>query len=134
MWRCWVGCTPRVAAGAVGLGCFADRRCSAAAWRTDHSAVRVPRPTPLGLAGRKGRDRPLEPAAPAGRIWACEWDASPHGVVMAPRSGISGDGSDAATCRGVEEMRLQWTMSSSVDDVLPEGSTFRTDMRLNDFL
>ncbi|RNF12228.1 retrotransposon hot spot (RHS) protein, partial [Trypanosoma cruzi] len=43
-------------------------------------------------------------------------------VVMAPRSGISGDGSDAAARRGVEGTRRpQWTMSS-------------TNMRLSDFL
>ncbi|RNC44994.1 retrotransposon hot spot (RHS) protein [Trypanosoma cruzi] len=57
------------------------------------------------------------------------------GVVMAPRSGIPGDGSDAAARRGVEGMRRpQWTMSSSVKDILLEGSTLRTDMKLNDFL
>ncbi|PWU93100.1 putative retrotransposon hot spot (RHS) protein [Trypanosoma cruzi] len=57
------------------------------------------------------------------------------GVVMTPRRGISGDGSDAAARRGVEETRRpQWTMSSSVEDVLLEGSTNRTDMKLNDFL
>ncbi|RNC38192.1 putative retrotransposon hot spot (RHS) protein, partial [Trypanosoma cruzi] len=57
------------------------------------------------------------------------------GVVMAPRSGIPGDGSDAAARRGVEGTRRpQWTMSSSVKDILLEGSTLRTDMKLNDFL
>ncbi|RNC38103.1 putative retrotransposon hot spot (RHS) protein, partial [Trypanosoma cruzi] len=57
------------------------------------------------------------------------------GVVMAPRSGIPGDGSDAAARRGVEETRRpNWTMSSSVKDILLEGSTLRTDMKLNDFL
>ncbi|PWU89953.1 putative retrotransposon hot spot protein (RHS) [Trypanosoma cruzi] len=57
------------------------------------------------------------------------------GVVMAPRSGIPGDGSDAAARRGVEETRRpNWTMSSSVEDVLLEGSTLSTDMKLNDFL
>ncbi|PWV15991.1 putative retrotransposon hot spot protein (RHS) [Trypanosoma cruzi] len=38
-----------VAAGVAGLGCFTDRRCSVAAWRTDRPAVRVRRPTALGL-------------------------------------------------------------------------------------
>ncbi|PWV16362.1 putative retrotransposon hot spot protein (RHS) [Trypanosoma cruzi] len=57
------------------------------------------------------------------------------GVAMAPRSGISGDGSDAATRRGVEGMRRpQWTMRSSVKEILLEGSTLRTDMKLNEFL
>ncbi|PWU97906.1 putative retrotransposon hot spot protein (RHS) [Trypanosoma cruzi] len=57
------------------------------------------------------------------------------GVVMAPRSGIPGDGSDAAARREVEETRRpNWTMSSSVKDILLEGSTLRTDMKLNDFL
>ncbi|KAF8293126.1 putative retrotransposon hot spot (RHS) protein, partial [Trypanosoma cruzi] len=57
------------------------------------------------------------------------------GVVMAPRSGIPGDGSDAATRRGVEGMRRpQWTMSSTVEDILLEGETLSTDMKLNDFL
>ncbi|PWV09274.1 putative retrotransposon hot spot protein (RHS) [Trypanosoma cruzi] len=37
--------------------------------------------------------------------------------------------------RRLEEMhRPQWTMSSSVKDILLEGSTNRTDMRLNEFL
>ncbi|PWU86511.1 putative retrotransposon hot spot protein (RHS,) [Trypanosoma cruzi] len=57
------------------------------------------------------------------------------GVVMAPRSGISGDGSDAAARRGVEETRQpQWTMSSSVKDILLKGKESITSMRLNDFL
>ncbi|PWV05339.1 putative retrotransposon hot spot protein (RHS) [Trypanosoma cruzi] len=56
------------------------------------------------------------------------------GVVMAPRSGISGDGFDASTRRGVAEMRPQWTMSSSVEDILLGGSNNSTDMKLNDFL
>ncbi|PWV11218.1 putative retrotransposon hot spot protein (RHS) [Trypanosoma cruzi] len=37
--------------------------------------------------------------------------------------------------RGVEEtQRTEWTMSSTVEDILLEGSTLRTDMKLNDFL
>ncbi|PWV17605.1 putative retrotransposon hot spot (RHS) protein [Trypanosoma cruzi] len=37
--------------------------------------------------------------------------------------------------RRLEEMhRPQWTMSSSVEDILLEGSTNRTDMKLNEFL
>ncbi|KAF5218430.1 hypothetical protein ECC02_008673 [Trypanosoma cruzi] len=56
------------------------------------------------------------------------------GVVMAPRSGIPGDGSDAATRRGVEETRQpKWTTSSNVEDILLGGDT-NTDMKLNDFL
>ncbi|ESS55897.1 retrotransposon hot spot protein (RHS) [Trypanosoma cruzi Dm28c] len=57
------------------------------------------------------------------------------GVVMAPHSGIPGDGSDAAA-RNVagSKQRPQWTMSSSVEDILLEGSTLSTDMKLNDFL
>ncbi|RNC51659.1 retrotransposon hot spot (RHS) protein [Trypanosoma cruzi] len=56
------------------------------------------------------------------------------GVVMAPRRG-SGDGSDAATRRGVEETRQpQWTFSSSVKDILLKGKERITNMRLNDFL
>ncbi|KAF5224430.1 hypothetical protein ECC02_002373 [Trypanosoma cruzi] len=56
------------------------------------------------------------------------------GVVMAPRRG-SGDGSDAATRRGVEERRQpQWTFSSSVKDILLKGKERITNMRLNDFL
>ncbi|PWU94862.1 putative retrotransposon hot spot protein (RHS,) [Trypanosoma cruzi] len=49
----------------------------------------------------------------------------------------SEDGTDqsAATHIRVEEARRpQWTMSSSVEDILLEGSTNRTDMKLNDFL
>ncbi|KAF5219859.1 hypothetical protein ECC02_007186 [Trypanosoma cruzi] len=56
------------------------------------------------------------------------------GVVLAPRSGIPGDGSDAATRRGVEAQQPKWTMSSSVEDMLLEGSTNWTNMKLNDFL
>ncbi|PWU89954.1 putative retrotransposon hot spot (RHS) protein [Trypanosoma cruzi] len=57
------------------------------------------------------------------------------GVVMAPRRGIPGDGSDAAARRGVEGTRRpEWTMSSTVEDVLLEGDTLSTDMKLNDFL
>ncbi|KAF8288958.1 putative retrotransposon hot spot (RHS) protein, partial [Trypanosoma cruzi] len=49
----------------------------------------------------------------------------------------SEDGTDqsAATHIRVEEARQpQWTMCSTVEDVLLEGSTNRTDMKLNDFL
>ncbi|RNC39870.1 retrotransposon hot spot (RHS) protein [Trypanosoma cruzi] len=56
------------------------------------------------------------------------------GVLMAPRSGIPGDGFDASTRRGVAEMRPHWTMSSSVEDILLGGSNNSTDMKLNDFL
>ncbi|EAN81497.1 retrotransposon hot spot (RHS) protein, putative, partial [Trypanosoma cruzi] len=57
------------------------------------------------------------------------------GVVMAPRSGIPGDGSDAAARHVAgSKQRPEWTMSSSVKDTLLEGSTLRTDMKLNDFL
>ncbi|EKF31152.1 retrotransposon hot spot (RHS) protein, putative [Trypanosoma cruzi marinkellei] len=53
---------------------------------------------------------------------------------MAPR-GISGDGSDAATRREVEEARRpQWTMSSTVEDILLEGDTLIRKMKLIDFL
>ncbi|EAN89031.1 retrotransposon hot spot (RHS) protein, putative [Trypanosoma cruzi] len=40
----------------------------------------------------------------------------------------------AATQIRVEERRPQWTMSSRVEDILLEGSTNRTEMKLNDFL
>ncbi|PWU88774.1 putative retrotransposon hot spot (RHS) protein [Trypanosoma cruzi] len=41
----------------------------------------------------------------------------------------------AATHIRVEETRQpQWTMSSTVEDILLEGSTNRTEMKLNDFL
>ncbi|ESS69294.1 retrotransposon hot spot (RHS) protein [Trypanosoma cruzi Dm28c] len=40
----------------------------------------------------------------------------------------------AATCRRVEKRQQQWTMNSSVKEILLEGSTNRTEMRLNDFL
>ncbi|RNE95876.1 putative retrotransposon hot spot (RHS) protein, partial [Trypanosoma cruzi] len=49
----------------------------------------------------------------------------------------SEDGTDqsAATHIRVEEARQpQWTMCSTVEDVLLEGNTNRTDMKLNDFL
>ncbi|PWU85379.1 putative retrotransposon hot spot (RHS) protein [Trypanosoma cruzi] len=49
----------------------------------------------------------------------------------------SEDGTDqsAATRRGAEGTRRpQWTMSSSVEDILLEGSNNNTDMKLNDFL
>ncbi|RNC45427.1 retrotransposon hot spot (RHS) protein [Trypanosoma cruzi] len=41
----------------------------------------------------------------------------------------------AATRRRLEEMhRPQWSMSSSVEDILPEGSALKNNMKLNDFL
>ncbi|PWV04377.1 putative retrotransposon hot spot protein (RHS) [Trypanosoma cruzi] len=56
------------------------------------------------------------------------------GVVMAPRRG-SCDGSDAAARHVAgSKQRLQWTMSSSVEDILLGGSNKSTDMKLNDFL
>ncbi|KAF8290838.1 putative retrotransposon hot spot (RHS) protein, partial [Trypanosoma cruzi] len=47
----------------------------------------------------------------------------------------SGTDQPAATRRRDEErQRPQWTMGSTVEDILLEGSTNRTDMRLNEFL
>ncbi|EKF27517.1 retrotransposon hot spot (RHS) protein, putative, partial [Trypanosoma cruzi marinkellei] len=53
---------------------------------------------------------------------------------MAPRSG-SGDGSDAAArhVAGSKE-RPRWTPDSRVEDVLLDGHTLSTKMKLNDFL
>ncbi|PWV05433.1 putative retrotransposon hot spot protein (RHS) [Trypanosoma cruzi] len=124
-----------VAAEAVCLDCFTDRRCSAAAWRTDHRAVRAPRPTPLGC----GTKQPRLSFGASGTCWPQLGGVSGMlhhtGVVMAPRSGIPGDGSDAAARRRVEETRQpKWTMSSSVEDILLEGNTFSTNMRLNGLL
>ncbi|PWU84175.1 putative retrotransposon hot spot (RHS) protein [Trypanosoma cruzi] len=57
------------------------------------------------------------------------------GVVMAPHSGISGDGSDAAARNAVgSKQRPQWTINSSIEDILLGGDTLSTDMKLNDFL
>ncbi|EKG06161.1 retrotransposon hot spot (RHS) protein, putative [Trypanosoma cruzi] len=57
------------------------------------------------------------------------------GVVMAPRRGSSGDGSDAAGRRRVEETRQpQWTLDSRLEDVLLEGKERITKMWLSDFL
>ncbi|RNE97524.1 retrotransposon hot spot (RHS) protein, partial [Trypanosoma cruzi] len=52
------------------------------------------------------------------------------------RSEFEGDTDYSSnTRRRLEGMyRPQWTMSSSVEDILLEGSTNRTDMKLNDFL
>ncbi|EKG01070.1 retrotransposon hot spot (RHS) protein, putative, partial [Trypanosoma cruzi] len=85
-----------------------------------------------------GRKQPRVCFGASGTCWPQLGGASGMlhrtGVVMAPRRG-SCDGSDAAARRGVEGMRRpQWTMSSAVEDVLLEGSTLRTDMKLNDFL
>ncbi|RNC39453.1 hypothetical protein TcCL_NonESM11194 [Trypanosoma cruzi] len=70
---------PRVAAEAVGLDCFTDRRCSAAAWRTDHRAVRVPRPTPLGQRDETAASVLWSQRHLLAAVGRCEWDASPHG-------------------------------------------------------
>ncbi|PWU88464.1 putative retrotransposon hot spot (RHS) protein [Trypanosoma cruzi] len=85
-----------------------------------------------------GRKQPRVCFGASGTCWPQLGGASGMlhrtGVVMAPRRG-SCDGSDAAERRGVEGMRRpQWTMSSAIEDVLLEGSTNRTDMKLNDFL
>ncbi|KAF8276067.1 putative retrotransposon hot spot (RHS) protein, partial [Trypanosoma cruzi] len=52
------------------------------------------------------------------------------------RSEFEGDTDYSSTTRRrLEGMyRPQWTMSSTVEDILLEGSTNRTEMRLNDFL
>ncbi|RNF05517.1 retrotransposon hot spot (RHS) protein, partial [Trypanosoma cruzi] len=52
------------------------------------------------------------------------------------RSEFEGDTDYSSTTRRrLEGMyRPQWTMSSSVEDILLKGSTNRTEMRLNDFL
>ncbi|RNF15136.1 putative retrotransposon hot spot (RHS) protein [Trypanosoma cruzi] len=52
------------------------------------------------------------------------------------RSEFEGDTDYSSTTRRrLEGMyRPQWTMSSSVEDILLEGTTNRTDMKLNDFL
>ncbi|PWU89534.1 putative retrotransposon hot spot protein (RHS,) [Trypanosoma cruzi] len=68
-----------VSSGAVGLGCFTDMRCSAAAWRTDRPAVRVPRPTPLGLRDETAATALWSQRRLLAAVGRCEWDASPHG-------------------------------------------------------
>ncbi|PWU98618.1 putative retrotransposon hot spot protein (RHS,) [Trypanosoma cruzi] len=63
--------------------------------------------------------------------------AVPQGVRQRRARPESEDVTDqpAATHIRVEEARQpQWTMRSSVKDILLEGSTNRTDMKLNDFL
>ncbi|KAF8290016.1 retrotransposon hot spot protein (RHS), putative, partial [Trypanosoma cruzi] len=63
--------------------------------------------------------------------------AVPQGDVQrraSPESEGETDQPAATHIRGVEAWRPQWTMSSSVEDILLEGSTNRTEMRLNDFL
>ncbi|KAF5214652.1 Retrotransposon hot spot protein [Trypanosoma cruzi] len=135
MWRyVGVGCTPRVAAGVVGLGCFADRRRGATAWRTDHRAVRAPRPTSLGQREETAESVLWSQRHLLAAVGRCEWVLHRTGVVMVPRRG-SCDGSDAAARRGVEEIRQpQWTLDSRLDKVLQEGKERITNMRLNDFL
>ncbi|PWU98319.1 putative retrotransposon hot spot protein (RHS,) [Trypanosoma cruzi] len=110
-----------VAAEAVGLDCFTDRRCSAAAWRTDRPTVQAPRPTSLGQRD----EQPRVSFGASGTCWPQLGGASGmlHRtvVVMAPRRG-SCDGSDAAARNAAgSKQRPQWTMSS-------------TNMRLSDFL
>ncbi|RNC52267.1 retrotransposon hot spot (RHS) protein [Trypanosoma cruzi] len=57
------------------------------------------------------------------------------GVVVAPYRGISGDGSDAATRRGVEGTRRpKWTFDRWLERELLEAKERITKMRLNDFL
>ncbi|RNC35195.1 retrotransposon hot spot (RHS) protein [Trypanosoma cruzi] len=122
MWRyVGVGCTPRVAAGVVGLDCFADRHRSATAWRTDHRAVRAPRPTSLGLREETAASVLWSQRHLLAAVGRCEWVLHRTGVVMVPRRG-SCDGSDAAA-RHVAGSKVwpQWTMSS-------------TNVRLSDFL
>ncbi|KAF8290039.1 putative retrotransposon hot spot (RHS) protein, partial [Trypanosoma cruzi] len=63
--------------------------------------------------------------------------AVPQGDVQRRTRPESEDETDqpAATHIRVEEARQpQWTMNSTVKDILMEGSTLRTDMKLNDFL
>ncbi|PWU93022.1 putative retrotransposon hot spot protein (RHS) [Trypanosoma cruzi] len=56
------------------------------------------------------------------------------GVVVAPRRG-SCDGSDAAARRVAgSKVWPRWTMSSTVEEILQEGNTSSTNMRLSDFL
>ncbi|PWU82841.1 putative retrotransposon hot spot (RHS) protein [Trypanosoma cruzi] len=86
-----------------------------------------------------GRKQPRVCFGASGTCWPQLGGASgmPHrtGVVMAPRSGISGDGSDAAA-RNVagSKQRPQWTMNSYIEDILLEGSTLSTSIKLKDFL
>ncbi|RNF05974.1 putative retrotransposon hot spot (RHS) protein, partial [Trypanosoma cruzi] len=63
--------------------------------------------------------------------------AVPQGVRQRRARPESEDVTDqpAATRRRLEETRRpQWTMSSSVEDILLEGSTNMANMKLNDFL
>ncbi|PWU86952.1 putative retrotransposon hot spot protein (RHS,) [Trypanosoma cruzi] len=63
--------------------------------------------------------------------------AVPQGVRQRRARPESEDVTDqpAATHIRVEEARQpQWTMNSTVKDILMEGSTFSTNMKLNDFL
>ncbi|PWU88114.1 putative retrotransposon hot spot protein (RHS) [Trypanosoma cruzi] len=101
--------------------------------RTDHRAVRVPRLTPLGLRDGTAASV-LGASAPAGRSWACDWDASPHGC-CGGTSPCSCDGSDAAARRVAgSKVWPRWTMSSTVEEILRRENTSSTNMILSDFL
>ncbi|PWU85468.1 putative retrotransposon hot spot protein (RHS) [Trypanosoma cruzi] len=51
------------------------------------------------------------------------------------RSDLEGDTDQpAATCISVEEAQLRWTMCSTVRDILLDGETDISEMKLNDFL
>ncbi|EAN86707.1 retrotransposon hot spot (RHS) protein, putative, partial [Trypanosoma cruzi] len=60
----------------------------------------------------------------------------PQGDWRRARSDFEGDTDHSSTTRRrLEEMhRPKWTMNSSVEDILLEGSTNRNNMKLNDFL
>ncbi|PWV19784.1 putative retrotransposon hot spot protein (RHS) [Trypanosoma cruzi] len=85
-----------------------------------------------------GTKQPRVSFGASGTCWPQLGGASgmPHrtGVVMAPRRG-SCDGSDAAARHAVgSEVWPQWTMSSTVEEILQEGNTSSTNVRLSDFL
>ncbi|PWV06162.1 putative retrotransposon hot spot (RHS) protein [Trypanosoma cruzi] len=103
-----------------------------------HRPPRRASATPNAI-GTAGRDSPRLSFGASDTCWPQLGGASGMlhrtGVVMTPRSGIPGDVSDAAARHVAgSKQRPQWTMSSSVKDTLLEGSTLRTDMKLNDFL
>ncbi|RNC36155.1 hypothetical protein TcCL_Unassigned00889, partial [Trypanosoma cruzi] len=98
----------------MGLDCFTDRRCSAAAWRADRPAVRVPRPMPLGLREETAATVLWSQRHLLAAVGRCEWDASPHGCCDGTSPWLRRWFRRCDSQGGEGTRQPRWTMSSSV--------------------
>ncbi|KAF8284570.1 putative retrotransposon hot spot (RHS) protein [Trypanosoma cruzi] len=107
---------------ALQCGCMAHRQpCRASAT-----------PNAIGTAGGTAATVLWSQRHLLAAVGRCEWDASPHGCCDGALQRLRCWFRRCNLQRSKE--RPQWTLDSLVEDVLLDGDTLNTKMKLNDFL